>query len=170
MTRLLLPLTAAALLAACASKPATPTQPLTPYTCHGSITNMMSDTTTYRRHPAVILDINGTKSTLVQTDDAIAEAPGGTRYTTARTNPAKPGSLVWWTKGSDAILYEVKSRANGSNYESQLANCTSNPQPIPMQAPATLPVPQPESLPGTIPGTAPGGYYAPQPAIPTQTI
>lgn len=162
-------LLAATALTACASAPAKPEVPLTPYVCNGAPTNLLADYYSAKK-PRVILTIGTEKTTLYP-----APSANGTRYTTGVTNPNevlqrsdKPGNFVWWVKGSDAMLYEVAKRADGTTYEKQLANCTSNPQPLQL-APETLPVPNPDrglNLPGTIPGTVPS---QPQSATPKPT-
>lgn len=150
-----LALIAATLLSACATAPRQPAQPLTPYTCNGNPTNLLVD-----------YDNSNPNNTLATVHIADKTYPmhttrsgSGVRYTNGRTDEfPKVGTLVWWTKGSEGMLYEVATRADGNTYEKQLTNCTSNPQPLAM--PSSLPTLTP--LPGTIPGTVPGIINAPQ--------
>lgn len=142
------PLILIALLPACATAPTQPEAPLTPYVCDGTLNNLTADYYSLGR-PRVVLNLEGDAKTLYSVPSA-----SGTRYTNARNGTSKPGTFIWWTKGSEAILYQVATRPDGYLYEQQLATCTSNPQPL--AAPSQLQLtPESTNLPGTIPGTAP---------------
>lgn len=145
---------AAFLLAACASSQPD-TTPQTAYVCNGFPTQLQVK---YVGQSRATLYIADKSYPLHQTASA-----SGVRYTNTRGTYPKNGDTVLWTKGTEAVLYRVTARdeANGAptntQYEKQLATCTSNPQPLP----ANLAVPAPASmapeapLPGTIPGTVP---------------
>lgn len=151
------PILGAVLLTACAGAARQPEAPLVPFTCTGFPASLTADYYTHANPSYVVLKFNDTDLTLTRT-----ESLEGSKYSDARKDPAEVGSHSWYTKGTEAILFRVVNRANGSRYESQLAYCTSAPQPL-RQQPASLPVPGPV-LPGTIPGTAPGIPTAPAPA------
>lgn len=150
-------LLSAAILSACATAPAKPEAPLVPYTCNGDPTSLTADYYSADvRHARVILHINDKTTTLPQ-----VRAASGVRYSNGDDSFPKIGTLIWWNKGTDGYLYQVSKRTDGTTYEKQLTNCTSNPRPLGAETLTPMPTGG-TALPGTIPGTAPGLYYAPQ--------
>lgn len=116
----LLLLAAAATIAACSTRPA---QPPVSYICTGGFQKVVAE---YPRDTVANLSLTGQDGTTSHSL-AITRAASGARYTNATTTPAKPGDLVWWTKGSEATLYiATPSESNpGVVEEKQIAVCTN---------------------------------------------
>jgi membrane-bound inhibitor of C-type lysozyme len=115
-----LPFLAAATLAACTTSAA---KPPVSYTCTGGFEKVVAE---YPRDTVANLTLTGQDGTTSHSL-AVTRAASGVRYTNATTAPAKPGDLVWWTKGAEAILYvATPSESNpGVVEEKQIAVCTN---------------------------------------------
>lgn len=114
-------LATAALLSACAGKPQTPPQPTAQYVCDGgAIPAIAASYEDQFASLTIQTEDKRTTHTLINTP-----SPNGKRYTDARTNPAKPGRLVWYTNADKAILYVVTtSPEHPYRYEKQIADCS----------------------------------------------
>ncbi len=122
MKKLLITLTPVLMLAACACKqPPAPPQPTVRYACTGGAIPSIGASYANNSTTLSIQSEDGQSThTLTQTP-----SPNGQRYTDARSNPAKAGSLVWYTNAGRAILYVVTpSPKHPYRYEKVIADCT----------------------------------------------